>query len=85
MPGSENKRDFAARRLPESYEAFVWNDVAIADLRIGRGLYVVEVLVNRRGTKDGALLTSIDTHADPVRLTRPQYALLIGMTAFEQR
>lgn len=82
MSGAET---IAARRLPESYEAFVWNDIAIGKQPIPRGLYLVEVLVSRRGAKEGALLSSLDTESSPVRLTRSQYELLIGTAAFERR
>jgi hypothetical protein len=85
MSGAQTKRDFVARRLPESYEAFVWNDIAIGKQPIPRGLYLVEALVSRRGAKEGALLSSLDTESSPVRLTRSQYELLIGTAAFERR
>jgi hypothetical protein len=86
MSVAETKRDFAARRVPESYEAFVWNDIAIGEQRITRGLYLVEILVNRRGAKEGALLSSLDAaDSSPVRLTRTQYELLTGTGAFERR
>ena len=82
---SESKKDIAVRRLPESYEAFVWTEITIGEQRIAPGLYLVEALVSRRGCKDGALLTSLDTDSAAVRLTRPQYGVLIAMRAFEQR
>ena len=85
MSVAATKRDFAGRRPPKSYEAFIWNDLAIGEQRIKRGLYLVEVLVNRRAAKEGALLSSLDADSSPVRLTRPQYELLTCMAAFERR
>lgn len=85
MSVAETKGDFAARRRTETYEAFVWNDIAIGEQRITRGLYRVELLVSERGAKDGALVCSLDADAFPVCLTRSQYELLIGTAAFERR
>jgi hypothetical protein len=84
MSVAETKR-IGTPRSPETYEAFVWNDIAFGGQRITRGLYVVEILVSRRGTRQGALLSSLDTDASPVRLTKSQYELLVGTAAFERR
>jgi hypothetical protein len=64
--------------MDAAFEAVVWNDVDISlragNLLLPRGLYMVTMLHDERGGKDGAQLARIDIKGEPpIRLTEDQF------------
>ena len=74
--------------MSTSFEAFIWNDVAIQaeNVQLASGLYRVTVLRDERHQKDGAQLTSLDIPGEPTkRLTQAQFEKLDATRFFERR
>jgi hypothetical protein len=74
--------------MDSSYEVVITRAIDIStntgNLRVKRGVYVVRVIFDDLGTKEGAVLTRIDADADPIWLTRAQYELLDATTFLER-
>jgi hypothetical protein len=73
-----------------SFEAAIWDDVHISTFTghvlIPRGIYMVTIMHNERGRRDGAQLARIDVDGErPIRLTETQFEFLDGTPYFERR
>jgi len=76
--------------MDAAFEASIWDDVDIAmrhgNKIIPRSLYMVTLLHNERGWKDGAELARIDIEGErPIRLNQDQFEMLDGTPYFEPR
>jgi hypothetical protein len=73
-----------------AFEAAIWDDVHISTFAgsviIPRGIYMVTIIHNERGRRDGAQLARIDLGGErPIRLTETQFEFLDGTPHFERR
>jgi hypothetical protein len=71
------------------FEAAIWDDVDIStfggSVLVPRGIYMVTIMHNERGRRDGAQLARIDVEGEqPIRLTETQFELLDGTPYFER-
>jgi hypothetical protein len=72
------------------FEAAIWDDVDIStftgNVLVPRRIYMVTIIHNDRGRRDGAQLARIDMEGEkPIRLTETQFELLDGTPYFERR
>jgi hypothetical protein len=72
------------------FEAAIWDDVHISTFAgsviILRGIYMVTIMHNERGRRDGAQLARIDIEGEPtIRLTETQFEFLDGTPYVERR
>jgi hypothetical protein len=72
------------------FEAAIWDNVDIStfggSVIVPRGIYMVTIMRNERGRRDGAQLARIDFEGEQlIRLTETQFELLDGMPYFERR
>jgi hypothetical protein len=74
--------------MDSTYEVVITRAIDIStnggNIRVRRGVYIVKVTFDDRGTSDGAVLTRIGADVDPIRLTRAQYEMLVATRFFEQ-
>jgi hypothetical protein len=76
--------------MDSSFEAVLRKEVDISmhsgSVIVPRGLYVVTIMYDERGRKDGAQLSRIDPEGEtPVRLSQAHFEMLDGTAYFERR